>query len=488
MSISFNEIPSGIRVPFSYIEFDSSKAQQGSAIKVYKALILAQKRSAGTATADVAVTVTSEAQALTLFGRGSFAHLACKKYFANNKYTGLTVIPQADNGAGVIASGTLTVTGPATAAGTLSLYIAGQLVEIAVASGDVQNDIATAINAAINLVLDLPVTSTVATNVVTVSCRHKGLLGNDIDMRFNYLDEQAFPTGVSVAIVAMASGTTAPSLTASISAMGEVQYDVVMTGYNDATSLTALEAEMLDRWGPVRQNDGIVVTAKSDTHANLITFGDGRNSKHVVCFGLYKYLEMPLEVACAAGAIIAFYGQQDPARPFQTLALSGIKSPASDVLFTLSERNLLLMDGIATIKESASGGVQLERAITMYQVNGASAADTAYLDANTLLTLSYIRYDWRVSMLNKYPRSKLAGDDARFGAGQKIITPKIGKSEAVAKFREWEELGLVEGFDQFKRDLIVERNASDPNRLDFLMSPDLVNSLTVLGTQIGFLL
>ncbi len=488
MSISFNEIPSGIRVPFSYIEFDSSKAQQGSAIKIYKALILAQKTSAGSATADLPYTVTSEAQAITYFGRGSFAHLAVKSFLANNKYTGLTVIPQADNGAGVQASGTLTVTGPATAAGTLSLYIAGKLIEIAVASGAVQNDIATAIEAAIDADLDLPVTASVSTNVVTVTCRHKGLLGNDIDMRFNYLDEQAFPTGVSVAVVAMASGTTAPSLTASIAAMGEVQYDVICAGYADATSLTAIETELLDRWGPVRQNDGVLVIAKSETHANLISFGNGRNSKHVVCFGLYKYLEMPLVVASAAGAIIAFYGQQDPARPFQTLELSGIKAPAVADQFTLSERNLLLGDGIATLRESASGGVQLERPITMYQVNAASAADVTYLDVNTVLTLSYLRYDWRVYMLGKYPRHKLASDGTRFGAGQKIITPKIGKAEAVSKFRQWEELGLVEGADQFKRDLIVERSISDVNRLDFLMSPDLVNGLRVLGTQIGFLL
>jgi hypothetical protein len=39
-----------------------------------------------------------------------------------------------------------------------------------------------------------------------------------------------------------------------------------------------------------------------------------------------------------------------------------------------------------------------------------------------------------------------------------------------------EELGLVENFDQFKTDLVVERNASDPNRLDFLLPPDIINS------------
>lgn len=57
----------------------------------------------------------------------------------------------------------------------------------------------------------------------------------------------------------------------------------------------------------------------------------------------------------------------------------------------------------------------------------------------------------------------------------------------MAWFREMEELGLVEGFDQFKRDLVVERNVSDPNRLDFLLPPDLINQLIVTAVKFQFL-
>ena len=49
-------------------------------------------------------------------------------------------------------------------------------------------------------------------------------------------------------------------------------------------------------------------------------------------------------------------------------------------------------------------------------------------------------------------------------------------------------MGLVENAEQFKRDLICERNATDPNRLDWLLSPDLVNNFMVGGVKIAFLL
>lgn len=106
----------------------------------------------------------------------------------------------------------------------------------------------------------------------------------------------------------------------------------------------------------------------------------------------------------------------------------------------------------------------------------------------TLLTLLYLRYDWRNRLQTRYPRHKLAGDDvlARIGSGQAIITPKLGRGEALMWFRDMERRGLVEGFDQFKADLVVERNASDPNRLDFMLPPDLMNQLIVAAAQIRF--
>ena len=68
------------------------------------------------------------------------------------------------------------------------------------------------------------------------------------------------------------------------------------------------------------------------------------------------------------------------------------------------------------------------------------------------------------------------------------MTPSIGKAEAIAKFRAWELQGLVENIDQFKNDLVVERDPNNPNRLNFLLPPDLINQFIVGGTTIQFLL
>jgi phage tail sheath gpL-like len=487
MPISFTNIPTTNRLPFAYAEFDASQAQQGPALLTYKALLIGQKTSAGSATANTLVRVTSAAAAIPYVGRGSMLHRMAVAWFASNKATELWLGVLADDGAGVAANGTITVTGPATAAGTIYLYIGGQRITIAVASGAVQNDIATAINAAINAATDLPVTSTVATNVVTVTFRHKGLSGNGLDMRVNYRTGEALPTGVSLAFVALASGTTSPSLTNLIAAMGDTWFHVIAHPYTDSTNLGALETEMASRFAAPRMIDGVIVTSLAGTHSALTTLGAARNSPSSVIAA--QPGESPLtpafEFAAEYAALIAYYGSQDPARPFQTLPMVNALPPADTDLFTNAERNLQLFDGIATSRV-VSGQVQMERAITTYQTSSSGADDTAYLDVTTPLTLMYLRYSWRTRMLTKYPRHKLANDGARIGAGQAVITPKVGEAEALAWFRQMEELGLVEGYDQFKRDLIVERNTTDPNRLDFLLPADVINQLVVNATVFQF--
>lgn len=491
MAISFDSIPTTLRVPFVAAEFNASQAQQGPALLAYKAIIIGQKLATGTATADTIVRCTSANQALTLGGRGSMLHRQAIGWFANNKSTELWLGVLADNGAGVAATGTIVFTAAATASGTIAFYFGGDRVEVAVASGAATTTMATVTAAAINAALDLPVTASVAGSTVTILFRHKGLAGNTYDVRTNYRDGEVLPTGVALTITAMGgvvAGTTNPTLTGLIAAMGDVWFQIWSHPYTDSTSLSAIEAELLSRSGPLRSIDGLAITSVSGSFSAHTTLGTSRNSPYseIVAQTGASPLTPPMEFAASVAALVALHGSRDPARPFQTLALSHVLPTAETDQWTLDERNLFLFAGIATTLRAAGGVVQLERMITTYQTSPSGADDTAYLDATTVLTLLYLRFDFRVRMRNRYPRHKLANDGTRFGAGQAVMTPLQGKAEAVAWFGAMETLGLVEGKEQFKRDLVVERNTTDPNRLDFLLPPDLINQLLVTAAQIQF--
>jgi phage tail sheath gpL-like len=108
-------------------------------------------------------------------------------------------------------------------------------------------------------------------------------------------------------------------------------------------------------------------------------------------------------------------------------------------------------------------------------------SDNSYLDSETLFTLAEITTRLKTAITSKYPRHKLANDGTRFGPGQAIVTPNVIRSELIAQYKAMEFEGLVENADLFAQYLIVERNVNDPNRVDVLLPPDLVNQLRVFA-------
>lgn len=130
----------------------------------------------------------------------------------------------------------------------------------------------------------------------------------------------------------------------------------------------------------------------------------------------------------------------------------------------------------------------VERLITAYRLNAQGIADISYLDIETMRTLAYLRYSLRARVSSRYPRCKLADDGTSFGPGQAIVTPSILRADFIALAREWEAAGLVENVDKFKDQIIVVRSSTDPNRVDAVFPPDLVNQFRVLAGQIQFIL
>lgn len=489
MTISFNQIPINLRVPGVYVEFDNSKAVKGLVGMPYRALLVGQRLAAGTVAALVPTRISSADQAREYFGQGSMLAQSAEAWFANNRFTETWAIALDDNAAGAFAAGTVTITGTASETGTLNLYVGGRQVQVAVASGTLQAAVATALAAAINALPDLAVTAAVdgvTTNQVNITARHKGEAGNGIDLRLNYYLGQKTPAGLTVAIVAMAAGTANPALAGLITAMGDEWFNIIALPYTDAASLTALESELDDRWGPMRPIEGHAFAAAVGSQATLSTLGDTRNSPHISIMGANSSPTTTWELSAAVAAVVAYYANIDPARPFQTLTLKAVMAPAMTDRFTMEERNLLLYDGISTFVVDAGGTCRIERMVTTYRLNAFGTADPSYLDVNTMLTLGYLRYTFRARFAQKYPRHKLADDGTRFGAGQAVLTPKIAKAECFAIFRQWEDAALVENFDDFKANIIVERNTTDVNRLDIYLPPDLVNQLRVTAAQVGF--
>jgi len=488
MSISFNEIAVDLRTPGQYIEFDNSRALNGLRGIHQRMLIMGQRLSAGQTPARKLVMVASAADAEAQFGRGSQIALMVAAAKAANSYTEMWAVALDDDAAAVAASGSVTLGGAATASGTLYLYIGGQRIKLLVSAGAAPAEVATALAAAINADTALPAVATANAAVVTLTARNKGLCGNDIDLRLNYYRGENLPAGLTATIAPMSGGTANPDVDEAIAALAEEQFHYWVCPWTDDANLNALDDELESRWGPMRQIEGVGFVAVGGTLAETSAFGNSRNEKLLVCAGAG---DAPIAPCCWAAcfcATAAYNLNIDPARPLQTLELQGMLAPTYDKRWTREERNVLLHDGVSTHWVDTDGTVRIERAITTYQTNPYGVADPSYLDLNTIATLAYIRAQVRARIASRYGRHKLAADGSAIKSGQAIATPGTVRAELVGLAKELADAGIIEDVEQFKADLVVEINQGDPNRLDVLMSPNLINQLRVFAAQVQFIL
>jgi phage tail sheath gpL-like len=282
MSISTG-IPSNWKLPLFWATVDGSKA--GVVNSASRALLVGQMLTAGTATASVPIPVGSVALAQQFFGVGSMLARMVAAFFASNTTQQLWCLPVVEPAAGTAATGSIAIASAPTASGVLTVYIAGQKVQLSVASTDTASAVATALAAAINAATELPVTATAATATVSLTCRWKGDTGNDITIIPNYLGQyggEAFPTGLTLTITAMANGAGAPVFTSGISAIQMLEYDYLGMPFTDTASMSSWNTEYgfgaTGRWNYTRQQYGIIMNARRDTYANLLTWGLSQNS------------------------------------------------------------------------------------------------------------------------------------------------------------------------------------------------------------------
>ena len=494
MTVPFNQIPSNIRVPFAYTEFDNSRASLGPLGFQYNVLMIGQKLAAGTAVAGEVVGCANEKDAIEFFGKGSMLHMMFKTFKAGNTTTKVEVLPLEDAGAGVASTATLTVTAGATSAGTIPLYIDDQKIDVGYLDNDTAAQIAQAIKDAIDTYLAgkqglMIAAPAVADEVVTLTCAHKGEVGNSLDVRIGYYeDEKKLAGGVAVDIVNFANGSGDPDLELPLAGVPEKTYPIIISPYTSAANLAHLDAFCDERFGGLVQLDGVVLTSIKGTHGELTTKGESINSKFTSWIESHKSPASVAKWAAAYGALVSMKAEIDPAAPFAMNPIKGV-SPAEDKdLFDLSERNLLLYAGVCSYGVNANGQAVLDFAITTYKENDLGDPDSSYLKVNTILSLNYIRKDWNAFQTNKYPGYKLKKDGTDVLPGQKIITPKLAKADAYEKAVDWETLGIIESADSFMEELIVEVNAQNPDRLDWIFVPDMINQFRISATQIQFLL
>ncbi len=241
-----------------------------------KILIVGQKVAGGTAVdGELNENILNLADNDTLAGANSIGAAMYRRARAVNPIGQIDAIYLDDNGSAVDAEGTFTFTGAGTADGSLTFYVGSKnehRFTIATVDLDTPASLAEVLKDAINASTTVNVLAVASIGVVTLTALNGGTIGNTIPLSF----EGSAP-GISVAIVAMASGAADPDLSNVLSPAISIRYQGIIWQFEqDLTELT----DFLDpRFSSTDEIlDGVGFVSITDSLSNVLATLGAENS------------------------------------------------------------------------------------------------------------------------------------------------------------------------------------------------------------------
>lgn len=487
-SISVPGYSSSNRVPGFYFALDGSKANTATVSR--RVLLIGQQLSSVATPVGVATLSGGQSDAIAKYGAGSQLARMVTAYRQIDTSGEVWCLPLADPTAGKAAAGTITLSGTATASGTLPLYVEDQLVQVGVTSGDTAETVAANSVIALGAISALPVTAAASGATITLTAKNTGVTGNDITLGVALLGQmgaQSIPDGLTVTTTNLSGGTGTQNALASVMAsLGDRVYDLFIHPYTDTASLAVFKAlfdNTTGRWSPMEQIYGHGIAAIRGTYGEVTAAGLTLNDPHTTIMPISDSPSSPLVWAAQIGAWVATSMRDNPALPVTALALT-VLPPTDAGLFGRDERNSLLYDGLSTHTVDDSGTVLIQRLISTYQTNASGLPDDSYLGIETLMTAAVCLPDMRSYLAAQVAGYILLDDSAKIPAGAKATTAKLIGKLCVARYRYQATQLWVQNADTFA-DNIVCQNAGN-GMVKLLMPYDFANQLWIIAGNAQF--
>lgn len=418
-----------------------------------RALIIAPKLPAGTATADAILeNILNDATVWDDgFGEDSVAASMTRAFREVNTgrvQTRLDVVP-VDDAAGTKATGEVAVSGTATEDGTLVVNVTSESnktpysFSITISNTDTATAVGAAIESALNAEAKLPVTALNTTGTVALTAKHFGTVGNAVGLSIS-----GTVAGLTFTLTGMSGGATDPSLTSAINAIQDKRYQIIMVP--SGWDISALKTELESRW--VADNkvlDGHLFQAKTDSFANLLSFGNAENSKHTTFMGFEKttianeydapeFFALDYAMAAYVGGIIAFRltedtlignilastvnasrdvfgGSHSASLPFHNTLVSTL-DPSDQNGFTDTEIQQLKDAGVSVLgNNQADTAVVLGSIMTANKTDNSGNPDVTFEFLNGKLTDSLVREIFFNNYKATYSQSRLKRGSLKAG-------------------------------------------------------------------------
>lgn len=469
-NISFEKIPSSIRKPGVYTEFNTRMAVRNLPGNRQRTLIVGQKTASGSLAALTPTDIFSDLEAAAACGYGSQVHRMVAKAFKANPYANISIVAVDDVAGGTLASWPITIAGTPTAAGAFTLSLNADTATVNVAATDTPTTVAAAFVAAITANPNLPFTATNSAGVITLSAKNKGTVANS----FKVIASGSV-AGMTFTVGSLTAGATDPDITAALASAFLGGHQQIVIPYRDSTNLTALRSHLDNVGNYAEKRWALGYVASNASLSNATSLSTSINHGWISNVWCRNTATPTMEIAAAYAATIA--GSEDPALPFNYVQVDGIAVPTIVDRTSRTEEESALYNGVTPLNVGPGETVQIVRAITTYTLNAAGVPDVSLLDITTPRTLMYVAKTFVEDRARRYSRAKIS---------DRLIADM--RDAGIVLLKQLEELEIIEKVSDNLPQYLVERDSQDVNRLNERIPLDVINGLHVLAERFDLLL
>ncbi len=445
-------VPTSLRKPGVYTEF-SFVDNVGGLVALPKRVVCVAEAVGGTAPLNLPVQLFSESDADTKLGVGSLAALGIRCAIATAQMQGASpefwACPIALPGGGTAAVQTITLTGPATQAGTLILSIKGVMISVGVNSGDSITTVAAAIAAAITALKNvLPITATSSIGVVTCTNVQKGVNGNDVV----YATVQTV-AGITVTFAAATAGAGVATIATALAALYDKRYHAIGTSNHTTTDIAAEISDGLFAWGFAQAQYRFYFMGEPGSLGTAQTLQAAADYFPIHIISCRGSASLPIEIAMATAT--AWYCRTAPNANMDNTLLP-LAPPNGANAYTSSEIESLLNGGCTPLAP-AGGFVSIVRLVT-------SQISVSLADATPIEEL-------RESAIPRTTSELAEQVDIAIGQGMVAATEtddvlNDARDIIIAVDRTFEANGWIEDVDTFLDKISAEYATSPGGRMN----------------------
>lgn len=357
---------------------------------------------------EVPVLITSPEDAGDKFGFGFMIHRLAVQVYASGWGGPVYVIPQTETSAQ--SAGDITFTASGLIAGTVYMYIAGIPAPFGVITGDDSDAVATAAAAAITALKELPVTAIATLAVAGITAKSEGLWGDDISITFNRRPGEAFPVGLTSAVITdMTAGAGTPDIGDALDGLGtgdnanELFLTDIVHGYGIVTAVLddilayggagdafiGLYAKTTARPFRVLTGD---VAAGSGGLAAVTALGDGRKTDRINgIISVPDSANHPAEIAAQVIGHMARINNNRAEEHYLGINLINIDPGDTADRWTsdFDNRNTAVTAGVGTTLVK-NGVVTLQNMMTFYHPDSVPVSSNGYASMRNISILQNI--------------------------------------------------------------------------------------------------